>query len=408
MCGVVITGAGVVTPLAQSPRALHQALCDGTDPMTRLTAFAGAGVACDRGAAIDVAPMWRELGHPPGAGVDRIGQLTIVAARRALSSAGVADTAAMGMVLGTMFSGAHTIGEFDRRALTAGPQFASPLDFANTVLNAAAGQAAIRLTLRGVNVTIAAGHASGLQALGYAADLIAAGRVEALLAGGAEELSLESYLGFGHAGMMCGTNGRPGHVPIPFDVRRTGCALGEGAAFLVLEREDAAARRRALVQARVAGHAAATDPNALERGYCGRAVIASVMREALCRGGVSPEDVDTISAAANGGYEGDREEAAALIDLFGNRAVPPAVTAIKSVLGETLGASGPLQVVAMLEAMCDGRLPGIRGLGEADCRNAVDVRATARPVSIQTALITAVSPEGGCCALVLQRPEGVH
>jgi len=118
--------------------------------------------------------------------------------------------------------------------------------------------------------------------------------------------------------------------------------------------------------------------------------------------------VDTISAAANGGYEGDTEEAAALNDVFGSRAVPPAVTAIKSVLGETLGASGPLQVVAMLEAMRDGRLPGIRGLREADCADAVDVRATARPVSIRTALVTAVSPEGNCCALVLQRPEDVH
>jgi len=405
--GVVITGAGVVTPLAQSPRALHQALCDGTDAMTTLPAFAGAGVACELGAAVDVAPMWRELGHPAGAGVDRLGQLTIVAARRALSSAVVADATAMGMVLGTMFSGAHTIGEFDRRAQTAGPQFASPLDFANTVLNAAAGQAAIRLTLRGINVTIAAGHASGLQALGYAADLIAAGRDEALLAGGAEELSLESYLGFGHAGMMCGTNGRPGHVPIPFDARRTGFALGEGAAFLVLERDDAAERRRATVQARLAGHAAATDPDALEGGYCTRATIAAVVREALGRAGVTPQDVDTISAAANGSYEADREEAAALHDVFGRRRVPPAVTAIKSVLGETLGAAGPLQVAAMLEAMHDGRLPGIRGLSEADCADGVDIRAAARPLSIRTALVTAVSPEGSCGALVLQHPEDV-
>lgn len=407
MSTVAITGAGVVTPVAHTPAELHEALCEGVGAVRPLASFAAAGLPCDLGAAVDLAGLRQELSDRPTAGIDRIGQLTIVAVRRAIAAAGRPETSAMGLVLGTMFSGAHTIGEFDRRVLVEGPQFASPLDFANTVLNAAAGQAAIRLSLRGANVTISAGHASGLQALAYAADLIASDRAPLLLAGGAEELCLESYLGFGRAGLMCGTNGRPGRVPVPFDVRRTGFALGEAAAFLVLERDVDARQRGAAVRATIAGHASAIDPDALDRGYSGRCAIADVISTALRRSNVAPEDVDIVSASANGGYDGDAEEAAALAAVFGRRSVPPAVTAIKSVLGEMLAAAGPLQAIAALEAMRDGRLPGIRGLCDAgDCACAGDLRAETRPIHIETALVTSVSPEGNCCALVLRRaPE---
>src|SRR5689334_1894662 len=327
VCGmstVAITGAGVVTAVAQSPAALHRALCDGTDAMTRLTDFEATGIACNLGAKIDLATLQHDGDNRPIVGVDRIGQITIAAVRRALAAADAgASVAQFGLVLGTMFSGAHTIAEFDRRAETQGPQFASPLDFANTVLNAAAGQAAIRLSLHGPNVTLAGGHASGLQALGYAADLIRADRAAMLIAGGVEELSLESYLGFGRAGLMCGTNGRPGHVPIPFDTRRTGCALGEAAAFVTLESSTSARERCARTLATIDGHASAMDPDALVRGCCGRTVIADVIAEALRRADVEVAHVDAISAAANGSFEADAEEAAALNAAFAGRRLPP-------------------------------------------------------------------------------------
>jgi 3-oxoacyl-[acyl-carrier-protein] synthase II len=410
MSVVVITGAGVVTPVAQSPAELHDALCLGANAMTKLDVFASAGIPCEMGTRVDVTRLRSELEDRPVAAIDRIGQLTIVAARRALTSAGAFEgSCTVGLVLGTMLSGAHTIGEFDRRAQSEGPQFASPLDFASTVLNAAAGQAAIRLSLRGVNVTISSGHASGLQALAYGSDLVATGRAGPLLAGGAEELSLETFVGFGRAGLMCGTNGRPGHVPVPFDVRRTGCSLGEGAAFLLLESQCSAQRRGASIHAIVAGHASATDPDAVERGFCHRQVIADVIRRALRSAGVGTGEVDVVSAAANGSYESDGEEAAALAEVFGERTVPLAVTAIKSVLGETLGASGPLQVIAVLEAMRDGRLPGIRGLRDPDAATAsMKVSTKTQSVCVRTALVTAVSPEGSCCALVLRRPEEIQ
>jgi 3-oxoacyl-[acyl-carrier-protein] synthase II len=406
MTRVVITGAGVVTPVADSPASLHAALCSGADAMRSLPSFA-AGLACDMGAVVDGQALRREIAGRPVAGIERTGLLTIVAAQRALASSGLAvGTPFLGLVLGTMFSSAHTIGEFDRRAQTTGPEFASPLDFANTVLNAAAGQTAIRLSLTGLNTTIAGGHASGLHAIAYASDLIAAGRADVLLAGGVEEVGVESFVGFCRAGMMCGSNGRPGHVPVPFDDARTGFALGEGAALATLETAAAASARGATVRATIAGWASAIDPDALERGFCGRETIADLILSALARAGLDATCIDAVSASANGSFAGDEQEALALADVFGACPVPPAITAIKSVLGETLGASGPLQVIAMVEAMRDGRLPGIRGLCSAEsCRHAGELVAASRPVRIRTAVVTAISPEGCCSALVLAAPQ---
>jgi 3-oxoacyl-[acyl-carrier-protein] synthase II len=405
MTGVAITGAGVLTPVAHTPRELHEALCAGAQAVRPVTAFAAAGLPCDLGGSVDPAVLRDALAGRSSSTIDKAGQFAIAAAQRTLEAGAFHDSAPpdLGVVLGTMFSGAHTIGEFDRRAQSAGPEYASPLDFANTVLNAAAGQVAIRLSLRGINSTIAGGHTSGLHAIGYAAGLIVNGRSTALLAGGVEQLCLESHLGYCGAGMICGTNGRPGHVPIPFHAGRSGFVLSEGAAFVLLEPVVSALRRGAHIRAEVAGFASVTDPDASECRGCGRHAIAEAIGRALDRAGIAPDRVDAVSAAANGSYAADAEEAEALAQVFGERRRRPFITAIKSVVGEALGASGPLQVIAMIEAMRDGRLPGIRGLRVAEeFPRSGSMGEGSRALDIRVALVTAVSPEGGCCALVLR------
>src|SRR5205085_7794233 len=150
--------------------------------------------------------------------LDRTSRLVASAAQLALNDSGWSEALRnqheVGLVLGTMFCSVRTISEFDRRAVEAGPAYASPLDFSNTVINAAAGQTAILHDLRGVNTTVSTGVTSGLQAIAYAADLIRGGRARALLAGGADELCFESFYGFERAGLLCRSNGHQGHYPI--------------------------------------------------------------------------------------------------------------------------------------------------------------------------------------------------
>ncbi|MFY9825275.1 MAG: beta-ketoacyl synthase N-terminal-like domain-containing protein, partial [Thermoanaerobaculia bacterium] len=261
---VVITGAGCLSCLADSPAGLHAALCAGRSGLKAIELFPTEGIGCHQAGEIRPFDPQSYLPDRNLRPIDRTSRLLLVAAGQALAASGLTTAAAaereIGLVLGTMFCSVRTIAEFDRRSLQLGPSHASPLDFANSVINAAAGQTAIWYGLRGLNSTISAGAASGLAAIGYAVDQIRGGRATALLAGGAEELCFESFLGHFRAGRLCGSDrsGR-GEAPIPFDSRRNGFALAEGAALVTLEDAAAAAGRGAPVLAEVLGHGSGFD-----------------------------------------------------------------------------------------------------------------------------------------------------
>ncbi|MBV8199615.1 MAG: hypothetical protein JOZ15_03220, partial [Acidobacteria bacterium] len=192
---VVITGTGVVSPLGDSPAALHRALAAGTSGRKPIELFETAGIGCHEAGEIRPFDPQGHVGERNLRPLDRTSRLLVVAAQLALADSGCSGRSDMeiGLVLGTTFCSVRTIAEFDRRGLRLGPNHASPLDFANSVINAAAGQAAIWHGLRGVNSTLAAGEASGLLAIAPAGELVRNGRAEAVLAGGAEELCFESF-----------------------------------------------------------------------------------------------------------------------------------------------------------------------------------------------------------------------
>lgn len=386
---VVLTGAGVVSAVGDSPAALYGALTDGR-----------------RGAGIDFNPG-RYFGARNARPLDRISQLAAAAAGLALADAGcTADDCArrpVGLVLGTVFSGVRTICAFDRRAIDVGPEYASPLDFANTVLNAAAGQAAIWHNLRGPNATMAAGVASGLQAIIYGAELIAAGAVDAVLAGGADERSPEAAGALDRAGLT----GADDAASTPFAEDRAGMRLGEAAAFVMLEADGLARSRGASVRAGLrgfaAGHAAGAD------GRLDPERVAAVLRGALADAELGAGAIDVVGAAASGSLEVDACEARALALALRDRERPVAVMAVKSAVGEALGASGALQVVAMLESMRAGALPGIAGLERSilDERYAV-ARGAVRRLDIRTALIDAFGWDGQCSALAIDNGDATR
>jgi len=307
----------------------------------------------------------------------------------------------LSLVMGTMFGGMHTIAEFDRTAIVSGPASVSPMTFANTVINAAAGQTAIWHHLRGANSTIASGSVSGISAIGHAADWINEGRSTVVLAGGADEFSIESFCGFARAGLLCGDRDCA-ELPVPFDQGRNGFALGEGAGFLVLEDLAYAERRGARVVAEVKGYGTAfdisrgRDPNLAVRA------IARAIKAAIGRSGMSIDSIDFVSASGNGSITSDYCELSALATVFGERAKELPVTAIKSGTGETLGASGPLQIAVAIETLRNGELPGIIGLAQLPPACPLqNVLPRTRTIDARTALINGVGLDGNCCSLVL-------
>jgi len=384
-CEVVITGAGVVSSLGHSPAELHDALCAGRRVVPVPARFAEAGVVRASVTAVDLDGLESSLGGRSLRALDRTGRLVTLAVGGALDSSSWSATyrgeLEVGLIVGTMFCSLHSISEFDRRGLVAGPQFVSPLDFPNTVLNAAAGQAAIFHGLRGINATIAAGEASGLQAIAFATDLIRWGRALALVAGGADELSYEASLAFEREGYLapspqCDAPLNGGH----------GVVLSEGACFLSL------ANRRAL---KVGSPILATVKGTGASVACAGGIedlsraIAHAIRVALCDARVRPPAIDVLSLSRSGRAKTDEAESAAIRAVFGSDPVP--AFAIKSMVGETLGASGALQVVEVVEAMRDGRVP-----------------ETDRVNCPRLALINSVSAAGNCCSVVIEAFDEVR
>lgn len=399
---VAITGLGMISPLGDSPAVFHQALCDGhcglqpvedgtfDQPINRrvgrINSFKPEAYLPDR----NLRPL------------DRTGQLVVSAAKLALINSGWTSERLkaheVGLVLGTMFGSVHTISKFDRQALVQGPSSASPMDFANTVINAAAGQTAIWHNLRGINSTLACGSTSGLAALGYAADLIRTGQQTAILAGGTDEFCFETFRGFDQAGLLYELNHGSG-CPVPFDARRTGFALGEAAALLMLEERESAVVRGAHILGEIRGYGSAYNPHR-QRNASGTDAINRAIHAALKDAGMVPSAIDCISASANGSIPADRDEAFSINALCNGSHVT--VTAIKATFGETLGASGGLQAIDLLETMRTGILPGIPNLERLGPElPSLNVCRDQRSIRVRCGLINAVGLDGYASALLI-------
>ena len=401
---VVVTGIGLISPLGDEPAALHEALLAGRSGLVPIELFDASLLSTAIGGEVRPFEPERYLGERNLRPLDRTARLLISAAARALSDSGWTEEERglreLSLVVGTTYGSMHTIGEFDRRGLKLGPNFVSPFDFANSVINAAAGQAAIWHKLTGVNSTLSGGEASGLQAIAYAADLIRSGQTDVALAGGAEELCFESALAYSRAGRLCGEGGEA----IPFDARRGGFAPAEGAGLLVLEAAEVAEARGAKILARIAGSGTAFAP---ERNADLAAALARSIAAALA--GRPAGRLACVGSGASGARDLDAWEAegiARVLAAAGAEGV--AVAAIKANLGEALGASGAFQAIGLIATLADGRLPGIAGLGATDEGFPLPgVSAAARTVPVgpgTLALATAISADGPATALLLAAP----
>ncbi len=408
VCTVAITACGLLSPLGDSLEDFFGALCRGEHGFAPVEGFSTEGLEATEAGEIRGFDPLGYLGRVNLRPLDRTGRLATVAAHLALESAGLSreerearsDEVEIGLVLGTMFGSVHTISAFDRRALEAGPNYAKPLDFANSVINAAAGQTAIWHGLRGVNSTIAGGTAAGVLALASGTEAIRMGRAEVLLVGGAEELCFESLLGFQRAGMLA-SSGNGASSSVPLHPASSGFRLAEGCCLLLMESLEGARRRGASVLATVAGHGCSFDPSLGRDEASAAAATARAVEIALDDADCPAGEVDLVSLSANGRPAGDRGEALGVARVFGKRSEAVPVMAIKGVLGEALGASGAFQAAALVAAMGQGRLPGIPGLAGGS-EILPGAQEETRKVDVGTGLVLALGLDGQVAAVVLR------
>jgi 3-oxoacyl-[acyl-carrier-protein] synthase II len=402
---IVLTGKGLLSPLGEEPAVFAAALRAGAAAFTAIEDFeppAGYG----RAGKVQLTP---EVYFPDKnyRVVDRTGQLVLIAAHKTLADAGL-DAAwrashEVGMVLGTTFGSVKTIAGFDRRGIEAGPKYVKPFDFANSVINAAAGQAAIFFDLRGINATVAGGNLSSLLALAQAIEALRMGKGEQLLVGGAEELSFEAILACSRAGLLLEQTEGEQLLPRPFDLRRAGCVLAEGAALCLAETAASARERGARPFARLRGHANTFDPSQGQDAEQGAAAMARAIEAALADAGVGAGDLALVAVGAAGLPKIDRIEAQGLGRGLGEHLATLPILAPKGILGETLGAGGAFQLLAAVDALERGEVAGIPGWAVADTSlPAMRLSAEAQPVQRRIALLTGCGLDGGAAALVVE------
>jgi len=404
---IVITGAGVISPIGAGLAEFATALYAGASGIAPSQLLAGVAAAPPAVAEIhDFTPQpW--LGNKGIRVLDRPARLLCVAAQMALTGSalaapgsGDAPTEAdpdLGLVCGTMFGSIHSITAFDWSGLEDGPTLVNPMDFPNTVINSAAGQTAIKFKLGGINTTLCCGQASGLYALHYAAEFLRLGRARMLLAGGVEELSEEAFRGFQKNGMVS-----PSGNARPFAPSRDGVVLGEGAALLALESADAAQARAAQPWAEIAGFGCAQDAHSTSAFQVRAEGATAAIEMALETAGIGAQQVACIVAAASGSRVGDEMEMRALKNVFGARLAEIPVSAPKAGLGESLGAAGAVATLIGTLALQKQCLPPTAGFGE-EAVNGLRLAPRAQTVHGDYALINAFSCDGNNAALLLRR-----
>jgi 3-oxoacyl-[acyl-carrier-protein] synthase II len=287
----------------------------------------------------------------------RLSLFAVQAAQDALSDAGLDPAAVasgrMGCVVGSTTGSAISISQaFETMLPDHDLTKLSSMQFFHCISHTATMNVAQYLKLNGWVMATCAACASAMQAIGAGYDLIRLGRQEAMLCGGAEELHPTVT---GSFDVLFATsvkyNGTPSLTPRPFDRDRDGLVCGEGAGILLLEDYDHAVKRGARIHAEVLGYHTCSSGDHVSESS--RPAMVACMREALHQAGLAPHQVDYVNAHATATLQGDKEEAEAIAEVFGN-SVP--VSSLKGYLGHTLGASAAIELTASLAGMRQDRL----------------------------------------------------
>ena len=400
---VVITGLGVVSAIGVGREAFFDALASGATGVRAHATAAGDGVPLS--AAIGDFGARKHFDPRVLRRLARLSQLALVASREALAQArGDASMdpgerrpspwapERIGVALGTGLGTLRETIDFMGGYVASGPDTASPLLFPTSVMNAAAGQMAIEMDLRGVNTTVNHRDASAIDALMLAADMLALGRADALLVGGVDEMSPPMLHAYRKLAPLSPERMRP------YSRDRDGTVVGEGAAIYLVEREDDARRRGAHVLARLDGWAAGSEVRSRVgwNGSSARAV--EVVRAALEDARILPSRVDYVCGAGCG-LDIDAVEAHVVRQAIGTRPVP-----YGSVLGQTgdFMAAGAMRIATAIYALQRQALPGTVGAGEPDPDAPVPglVRAP-RAAAVSSVLVPSVAQGGADAAVVL-------
>ena len=368
---VVITGLGAVTSLSCKVEDLWTRLCNAESGVRAISRFDTSRFRVKIGGEVT---NWSTDGYvePKEAKrLDRFCQFALVAGIDAVRDSGIdfskCDLFRCGVMLGSGIGGLEEIEVQHGRLLEKGPDRVSAFTIPKLMLNAASGQVSIQYGLRGPNAAVATACASATNGIGEAFKTIQYDEADVMISGGTEAACTPMGISaFAAMRALSERNDDPAGASRPFDVDRDGFVLSEGAGLLVLEEYEHARRRGARIYAELVGYGASADGGHITQPDKEGIGAARAMEIALRDAQFDPSEIGYINAHGTSTSLGDQAETAAIKSVFKEHARKVSISSTKSQLGHMLGASGGVELIVSVLALCKGVIPPTINLQKPD------------------------------------------
>ena len=402
---------GTVCPLGNNWRDTWQAMVDGRSGIAQLTQFPTDEFEVKIGGEVrdfrpEEAIPTKELRR-----MDKNGQFAVVCALEAVADAGLvideSNRDDVGVIFGSAGGGYGLLLEQYEIYKASGYRRVSPFLISNMLPDAASGHVAIQLGAAGPNMSVVSACSTGTAAIGESWETIRRGDAEAVIAGGTDNPLLPVLMaGFHALRALAGDNEHPDRACKPFDKRRDGFVVGQGAAAMVLESLDFAKARGAEIYAEVIGYASNSDAHdmvaALESGQGS----AMAMSRAVKKAGIEPSEVDYVNPHGTGTPLNDRAETAAIKEAFGEHAYRLAISSTKALHGHLMGGAGALEAIAAVQAIRTGIIPPTINYEVPDPDCDLDyVPNEARKADVRVSLSNSVGLGGHNASVIFRRYE---
>jgi 3-oxoacyl-[acyl-carrier-protein] synthase II len=407
---VVVTGIGLISPLGVGTEETWQAILSGRSGIAPITLFSADDYACRFAGEVKGFVPEDFIERKDVKKMGRFIQFAVAAARYATTQAAIHVTPEnaerVGVYVGSGIGAFEVIEREHSKLVAQGPSRVSPFFITASIANLAAGQISIQYGARGPNITCATACTTGAHGIGEAFRIIQRGDAEVMICGGSEAaVTPLSVAGFSAMRALSTRNDDPETASRPWDRVRDGFVLGEGAGVLILEERDHALRRGARVLAELVGYAANSDAfhtNAPPEDGRG---VRRVMELALEDAGLAPSAIGYLNAHATSTQLGDRAEAKAICDAFGDHAEQLLVSSTKSMTGHLLGAAGSLEAGLTVLALRDQVAPPTTNVREVDdvCRFRL-VRDKAFRTTLEYAMTNSFGFGGTNASLIFRAP----
>ncbi|HVO32508.1 MAG TPA: beta-ketoacyl-[acyl-carrier-protein] synthase family protein, partial [Elusimicrobiota bacterium] len=367
---VVISGVGVVAPNGLGKEAFWQALTQGLSGVRTIRRYDSTPLASRiAGELADFDPL-RYIDARELKKIDRSNSYAIAAAEMALADSGLdlsrEDVERIGSSIGNAVGGVDYVKREIDVINDKGPHWTSPYLAIAFFPCGTNGLLSIRLGIKGTVLTVCNGNASGTDAVGLAYRAIQSGRAEIMFAGGAEAPLVPLFVGsLAQDGLLSRNNDDPARALRPFDRSADGMVLAEGAALVVMESLEHAEARGAHIYGEIVGYASGNSACDAFRPDTNGWGLVNTMRRSLAEAGLAPEDVDIVSGQGFSLPDFDAMETRCIRETFQSGSAAPAITAVGSWTGNSLGALGGFQTVAGALMLERRTAPGVANFSSA-------------------------------------------